>query len=282
MEHRHITVDGCRLHLAESGRGEPVVLLHGFPECWYSWRRQLPALAAAGYRAIAPDLRGYNESDAPRGLSAYRASVLVHDIAGLIDQAADGAAHLVGHDWGGVLAWLVAARHPERVRKLTILNAPHPARYRQELQSSLEQWFRSWYALFFQLPGIPEELLSAGDFKIFRQAWQHEPVAKEAFTDDDIAFYVEALRRHGLTAPLNYYRAALRFPEDLEKGSLEVTAPTLLIWGERDPYLSVRLTEGLEPWTRSLHVERLADASHWVQNDAPETVNRLLLEFLCE
>jgi pimeloyl-ACP methyl ester carboxylesterase len=278
-EHRHAVVGGVRLHYVEAGAGPLVVLLHGFPEFWYSWRRQIPALAAAGFRVIAPDLRGYNTSDKPAGVGAYRIELLVDDVAGLIGQAGARSAAVVGHDWGGVIAWVLAMRRPDRVGRLAVLNAPHPLAYRREVWR-LAQLLRSWYVLFFQLPWLPERVLRAGNFALLGRMLRSQPTRPGAFTPEDIGWYKSALARPGaLTAALNYYRAAGR-----GRGPAAplgpVTAPTLLIWGEKDPYLGVRLSSGLERWVGDLRVERLPGVSHWVQNDDPERTNALLLEFL--
>jgi pimeloyl-ACP methyl ester carboxylesterase len=269
------------LHVEETGHGEPVVLLHGFPEFSYCWRHQLPALSAAGFRAIAPDLRGYNLSARPLGVSNYRAQELVADIAALIRKLPNGNAHIVGHDWGGVLAWRLAAQQPELVNKLVVLNAPHPAAYRRTLRRNPRQWLRSWYVLFFQLPWLPELLLRSRDFALLERTWKKGPVTPVAYSDADIAKYKEALGRPGaLTPAINYYRAALPWPDDLYGQPQSVSAPTLLIWGEQDRYLGLDLTERLESWVPDLQVERIPDASHWVQNDVPQIVNRLLVDFL--
>lgn len=270
-----------QLHVEESGQGDPVILLHGFPEFSYCWRHQFSVLAAAGFHAIAPDLRGYNLSDRPLGVSNYRASELVADIAALIRKLPSGRAHVVGHDWGGVLAWRLAALHPELVHKLVILNAPHPAAYRRTLRSNPRQWLRSWYVLFFQLPWLPELLIRSRNFALLKRTWKKDPVTPGAYSAEDIARYKEALRRPGaLTAAINYYRAAMRWPGDLYGEPQAVSAPTLLIWGEQDRNLGLDLTEGLEAWVTDLRVERIPDASHWIQNDVPEVVNRLLVDFL--
>lgn len=280
FSHKEMKVGAVRLHYVEAGQGEPVVLLHGFPEFWYSWRRQLPALAAAGFHALAPDLRGYNESDRPEGVANYRVRRLVEDLVGLIRGLDLGPAYVVGHDWGGVLAWRLAALHPELVRKLAILNAPHPMAFRAELRRNPGQWLRSAYALFFQLPWLPELVIRASDFALLDRSLRRQPVHPQAFTPEDIAAYKQALRcPGGLTAPLNYYRAALRYQRDLDSPPQTITVPTLVIWGEQDPFLSVRLTEDLAPWVPELRVQRLADASHWVQNDVPDRVNSLLVRF---
>lgn len=279
-EHRVRTVNGVRLHCVEAGSGPVVVLLHGFPEFWYSWRHQIPALARARFRAIAPDLRGYNESERPAGVSSYRVATLVEDIAGLIGETGEEPACVVGHDWGGLIAWRLAALRPELVRRLAILNAPHPAAYRTELKHNLGQWLRSSYIMLFQVPWLPERLLRTGDFAMLGRAWRRQPVYAGAFTSEEIAAYKDALRRPGgLRAPIHYYRAALRHPGDLRDGPQAIGVPTLLIWGEQDPYLSSTLPERARPWVADLRIERIPDASHWVQNDVPDRVNGLLIDF---
>lgn len=281
LTNREITVGDVRLHCAEMGKGEPVFLLHGFPEFWYSWRHQLSALAEAGFRAVAPDLRGYNRSDRPAGIGNYRVTKLIEDVAGVIRQFGDGPAFVVGHDWGGILAWRLAALRPHLVRRLAILNAPHPSAFRRELKRNPLQWLRSSYVLFFQLPWLPEQLLSAHNFALLERSWRRQPARQEAFGDQEIAEYKRALSGpNGLVGPLNYYRAALRYPLELYSSPQLITAPTLLIWGERDPFLSVRLTEDLETWVPDLKVVRIRDASHWVQNEVSGTVNRELVDFL--
>jgi pimeloyl-ACP methyl ester carboxylesterase len=280
VRHRHATVNGVRLHCAEAGEGPLVVLLHGFPEFWYSWRHQIAALARAGYRALAPDLRGYNESDKPAGVRAYRLANLVADVVGLIEQAGERRAAVVGHDWGGIIAWHVAMRRPDVVTRLAILNSPHPAAFRRELRNPA-QWLRSWYILFFQLPWLPERLLSRGGYRFVREALTREPARPGAFPPEEVRLYREAIARPGaLTAALNYYRALPRFWGEALRAERTVTAPTLVIWGERDRYLGVGMTRGLERWVPDVRVERLPGVSHWVQNDAPERVNELLVDFL--
>lgn len=215
MEHFEAELDGIRLHVAASGSGEPVVLLHGFPEFWYSWRSQLPALAAGGFRALAPDLRGYNQSDRPKGISVYAGRHLVQDVIQFIERHADGKASVVGHDWGGIIAWRLAAVRPDLVRRLVILNAPHPAAFRRALLTNPMQWVRSSYVLLFQVPWLSERLISARDFRLIERAFKTQPTNANAFTPADIARYKEAFTRPGaITAGLNYYRAALRYPQD--------------------------------------------------------------------
>ena len=279
-EHRHAIIGGLRLHYVEAGRGPLVLLLHGFPEFWYAWRYQIPALASAGFRVLAPDLRGYNESAKPQGIEAYRLACLASDVAGLTAYAGVGRAHVVGHDWGGIVAWWLAMHQPNVVDRLAILNAPHPAAFLRELRTP-GQLLRSWYTFFFQLPALPELIFRAGNYVLLERMLRRQPLRPGAFTDEDIQRYKKALSQPGaLTAALNYYRAAFRHRREDTQGISPVGAPTLLIWGERDRYLGVRLTEGLQGWVSNLRVERLPQASHWVQSDAPEQVNRLLIEFL--
>jgi pimeloyl-ACP methyl ester carboxylesterase len=288
IHHRFAVVNRVRLHYVEAlplqtavnGGTRLCVALHGFPEFWYSWRHQIPALAAAGFRVLAPDLRGYNLSDKPAGIQAYRLDRLLGDVAGLITHVGAEKAVVIGHDWGGVLAWHLPLFFPELVEKLVILNAPHPAAYRRELRS-WNQRLKSWYVCFFQVPILPELLFSLGDSHQLGRMLRRQPVRPDAFTPADVRRYKQALARPGaLTAALNYYRASLR---PLLRGGLAdvpIPVPTLLLWGERDAFLSPRLTESLARWVPDLRVVRFADASHWIQNDIPERVNRLMLTFL--
>jgi pimeloyl-ACP methyl ester carboxylesterase len=279
-EHREAVLGGVRLHYVEAGAGPPVVLLHGFPEFWYSWRHQLPALAAAGLRALAPDLRGYNLSAKPPGVRAYTLEALLGDVVGLIRHAGAGRAAVVGHDWGGLLAWFLAAFHPEVVERLVILNAPHPAALAREAGRPA-QLLKSWYIFFFQLPLLPEILMRAGDFALVGRMLRREPVRPGTFGDAEVRLYKQALARPGaLTAAINYYRANFRRGRRPDPRVRAIRAPTLVVWGERDPHLGPWFLDGLEEWVPDLRVRRLPGASHWVQNDAPEAVNRLLLDFL--
>jgi pimeloyl-ACP methyl ester carboxylesterase len=278
--HRYALIDGLRLHYVEAGTGPLVVLLHGFPEFWYSWRYQIPALAGAGFRVIAPDLRGYNRSDKPSGVQAYRLERLVDDVAGLIGHTGATRAVVAGHDWGGAIAWGLAMRRPELVDRLIILNAPHPAAFFREIRTKA-QLLKSWYIFFFQLPWLPECVLRAGDFALLERRLRRDPVRAATITPEDIACYKRALARPGaLTAAINYYRAVFRQRRALRGAIRPIEAPTLLIWGERDHYLGLRLLDGLEPWVPRLHIRRLANASHWVQQEAAEQVNGWMIEFL--
>ena len=279
--HREAIVNGVRLHFVEQGEGPLVVLLHGFPEFWYSWRHQIPALAEAGLRVIAVDQRGYNTSEKPLGVRNYRVEHLVDDVAALIEHAGESRAVVVGHDWGGAVAWAVSMLRPEVVEKLVVLNAPHPEALQRELRR-LRQLARSWYFFFFQLPWLPEAAIRFGGYRVLDRGLRGEPRRPDAFSDEDIAAYKDALAQPGaLTAAINYYRAAgRRNPFETARMLRQIDVPALLIWGEQDPYLGVGLTQGLEQWVPKIRVERIPEASHWVQVDAPERVNELMLEFL--
>jgi len=285
---RHGTVrtNGVDLHVVTAGPedGQPVVLLHGFPEFWYAWHRQIPALAEAGYRVVAPDLRGYNCSAKPEGVAAYAVDELVADVAGLVDHLG-GRAHVVGHDWGGFVAWQTAIDRADVVDRLAVLNAPHPSAYERALRSSPRQLLRSWYVLFFQLPVVPEAAMRAGEFELLERMLG-SAVRPDAFSPTDVERYKRALGRPGaLTAALNYYRAAVRRQARLTVtqggvGGQHVGVETRLLWGEQDDALDLSLTEGLQRWVPEITVERRADASHWLQFDAPEWVTEQLLSFL--
>jgi epoxide hydrolase 4 len=281
LAHRYADLGDVRLHYVEAGEGPLVLLLHGFPQFWYQWRHQIPVLVEAGFRVVAPDMRGYNLSDKPLGVRAYRVELLARDVERLILACGEQTAVVVGHDWGAIAAWIAAMRHPERVEKLAILNVPHPARSLDGLLSPM-QLLRSSYVFFFQIPRLPEEVIRAGDFALLRSVLRSDPVQPEALTAEDIERYIEAIAQPGvLTASLNYYRALLRNPREMRALLQRVEAPVLVIWGEKDRFLSRRLAEPPRLWVPNLIcVKRLPDASHWVAEDRPLEVNTLLLDFL--
>jgi epoxide hydrolase 4 len=281
LAHRYADLGDVRLHYVEAGEGPLVLLLHGFPQFWYQWRHQIPVLVEAGFRVVAPDMRGYNLSDKPLGVRAYRVELLARDVERLILACGEQTAVVVGHDWGAIAAWIAAMRHPERVEKLAILNVPHPARSLDGLLSPM-QLLRSSYVFFFQIPRLPEEVIRAGDFALLRSVLRSDPVQPEALTAEDIERYIEAIAQPGvLTASLNYYRALLRNPREMRALLQRVEAPVLVIWGEKDRFLSRRLAEPPRLWVPNLiRVKRLPDASHWVAEDRPLEVNTLLLDFL--
>lgn len=272
--HREATVNGLRMHYVDDGDGEPVIFLHGFPESWYSWRHQLRALRDR-YRVIAPDQRGYNLTEA-RG--PYDTATLEADILCLMDHLGIERAHIVGHDWGGVIAWLLAIHHEDRLRSLAVCNLPHPAIFRRHVRRP-RQALRSWYVLFFQLPWLPELVLSAQGYHRLARRMIRE-CRPGTFTREDITEFLAGWRRQGLSGGVNWYRAVVRHPPHIPDPVPLITVPTLLIWGDRDRYLGRELTEGTDEYVLRLRVEHLPEVSHWVQQEAPDEVNRLLLEHL--
>jgi len=301
-----VDTNGVRLHCAVSGDGPLVVLLHGFPECWYSWRHQIAALSPR-FRVVAPDLRGYNESEKPDGVQAYALPELTRDVLGLVHAFGEREAVIVGHDWGGGVAWQFAMDHPAATRRLVVLNCPHPAKLVQAFQQNPRQLARSWYMFFFQIPWLPETLLGASRAWAVANAVRQSAVQKEAITPEDLDRLRDAASRPGaLRSAVNYYRAAFRSPETLAtlptwlarffvgnqrlpepRRTLAdwppITAPTLLIWGEQDVALDRSLTEDMGPLLAGpFTIRYVPDSGHWVQQERPEVVNAALLEFLSD
>ena len=275
----YVNLPGLRMHYVEMGdpAGEPVILLHGFPEFWYSWRFQMRALAGAGYRAIAPDQRGYNltEKQGP-----FDTKTLCADIANLQDALGIARCHVAGHDWGGPVAWGFATLYPERVDRLVTINGPHPAAYMDACKRS-RQIFRSWYFYFFQLPRVPEWALRRKDYRALRAIFKKLP--SEYMSPADIQHYVDALSQPGvLTAAINWYRALPGTMLRRKGGGLprrKITAPTRVIWGERDPALDKACNDTLPRYVEDLDIHFFPDGTHWVQLDHPEEVSRLLIDF---
>jgi pimeloyl-ACP methyl ester carboxylesterase len=298
ITHGYANVNGIRLHYAESGSGDNlVILLHGFPEFWYSWRHQLIALAE-NYHVVAPDMRGYNLSDKPARVEDYRIEVLVADVVGLIQHFGAQKAAIVAHDWGASVAWAVAQKYPERVSKLAVLQVPPAAVWRANM--SLRQFLRSWYMFFFQLPRIPEWAIGRNDFAALDKTFTETVARKGTFNGAEIELYKEALRQPGaVTAAVNYYRANVRrvmsqrkasgtHGRDGEAASAQGTAgdgrirvPTLFIFGEQDFAILPSTVRGVAAHIDAPYSElRIADSGHWVQNEAAEEVNAALIEFL--
>ncbi len=280
---RRVPVQGITLRVVEAGPedGPLVVLLHGFPEFWFGWRKQIPALARAGYRVWVPDQRGYGDSDKPPRVADYAVATLARDVTGLIDAAgAERAAAVVGHDWGAAVAWWVGIAHPERLERLVILNVPHPSRrvMRAAIRKRPRQLLMSWYIFAFQLPWLPERLLGREDGRLLAANLRGK--TPESITREDRNRYREVWRIPGaLTGMVNWYRAMLRHPPRAS-GSSRVTVPTLILWGEQDRYLSKEL--GPLSLERCDHgrLVTFPDAGHWLQHDEPTGVNDELLSFL--
>lgn len=294
IRHGYANVNGIRLHYAESGSGDDlVILLHGFPEFWYSWRNQLTALGKS-FRVVAPDMRGYNLSDKPFRVEDYRIEVLVEDVVGIMDHFGLDKAAIVGHDWGAGVAWAVAQKYPERVSRLAVLQVPPAAAWRANM--TLRQLQRSWYMFFFLLPRVPEWLISRNNFAALERVFKESVARKNTFSTADIHSYREALGLPGaLTAAINYYRANVG--RLMTRGSRQgegssssrsssermggIRVPTLFIFGERDLAILPATVRGVEKYIDAPYREvRIADSGHWVQNEAVNEVNEALVQFL--
>ncbi len=282
LEHKQISTNGVSLHVVQAGdpNGELVLLLHGFPEFWYGWRKQIEYLAAAGYWVWAPDQRGYNLSEKPPGIEAYKISTLAADIVGLIDAAEREQAYVVGHDWGAAVAWTVAIRHAERVKKLAILNVPHPKIMQQTIMSSPAQMLKSWYIGFFQIPVIPEIMNSLGDYRLTAQALLQSS-KPGTFSDADMAEYIRAWKQPGaMSSMINWYRAmGRRLDDGAFSANPRVTVPTIIIWGAQDRFLQREMAQESTTLCDDARVVYFEDATHWVQHEKPNEVNALLSEF---
>jgi pimeloyl-ACP methyl ester carboxylesterase len=284
LKHGYADLDGVRLHYVEEGEGPLVVLLHGFPEAWFGWQRQIPMLVEAGYRVAAPDMRGYNLSEKPKGVRNYSREHLGGDVAALIRHLGVERAHVVGHDWGGIVAWYTAIDHPEVVDRLVVLDGGHPRQFTWAMRHP-RQLLKSWYILFFQLPWLPELIARIGNWRLLRDPFEND-ARPGAFGPEDLERYVENWSQPGaITAQVNYYRSLGRHLLQLAKAANNppIEAPTMVIWGENDKYGLPELAEQDHDGVANLErVEIIPGASHWVQHDEPERVGRLLTEFLGE
>jgi len=263
----------------DPGSERLALFLHGFPEHAHSWRHQLRLLARMGYKAWAPNQRGYGKTTRPEGLEAYRTERLVEDVAALVDASGCREVTLFGHDWGGMVAWLFAIQAVRPLERLVLMNIPHPALFAEALRSNRTQRKRSRYIRFFQLPWLPEFLLRRKGAEMVAKAFTSMAVDKSRFPEADLAIYREnALQPGAATAMLNWYRAASFIEQDVAYPMVEV--PTLLIWGEEDSALGKELTYGTDEFVRDLTLRYLPGVSHWVQQEAPEQVNAILEEWL--
>jgi pimeloyl-ACP methyl ester carboxylesterase len=280
--HQFVETNQIRLHCVSQGEGDLVLLLHGFPEFWYSWRFQIPALARY-FKVVVPDLRGYNDSDKPD--SGYDLDTLSADIYGLIEGLGYRHAHIIGHDWGGMIAWYIAQKFPKYLNRLAVLNAVPLQCFLQEMVSNLDQLQRSWYVFAFQVPGISEWWIQQNLKEFVKQVFQGQAIRKGAFSKEETQLYQQALEKPGvLSATLSYYRNVLSpWPWLRNWGNVlnPVTAPTLVLWGEEDTLLNHHMTERLEQMVKApFQLKLIPHCGHWVQQEAPQTVNRELLAFL--
>ncbi|MFN3257939.1 MAG: alpha/beta fold hydrolase [Ilumatobacter sp.] len=284
LTYRTIAVNDVELQVSVSNEGGPAglaLLLHGFPELAFSWRHQIPALVAAGYEVWAPNLRGYGESSKPRKVADYSMDRLLADIAALIDASGRADVTLVGHDWGAAQAWMFASRRVRPIERLVIMNVPHPACMRRELRS-FRQLRKSWYIFFFQIPWLPEKLLRARRAQAVADAFEKMAVDTTRFPAAVTDVYREAAMRPGaMRGMINYYRAALRGARSTAREEFAVIeTPTLMVWGLEDTALSKETTDGTDEYVADLTLRFLPDVSHWVQQEAPEIVNAMLLAWL--
>ena len=280
FEKRYVEVNEVRLHVVEAGPrdGRLVIFLHGFPEFWYGWRRQIEPFAAAGYRVLVPDQRGYNLSGKPPSVRHYGLDTLVADVVGLVREAGRDSTLLVGHDWGGAVAWWTAVRHPDLVQRLAVLNMPHPLVMRRFLKSDRAQRRKSRYIFLFQLPWLPEMRLRRRDWQSAVRALQRTS-RPGTFSDEDMEAYREAWRRPGAArAMIHWYRAAMRRPPRRVPDP-RVRVPTLIVWGARDRFLGREMVEPSLELCEQGRAEVIEEATHWIQHEEPARVNRLLLEF---
>jgi epoxide hydrolase 4 len=282
VHYERVRANGLDFNVATAGSGERLALcLHGFPESSFSWRFQLPLLARLGYRAWAPDLRGYGKSSRPAGVAAYALSHLEEDVASLIEASGAKEVVLVGHDWGALIAWNYAMFGRLPISRLIIMNVPHPKLAEKGLRTR-RQLAKSWYVFFFQLPLIPEWALARNGHEAIGRVFRDMAVDKTRFPDEVLSVYRDAAAEPGaLTAMLNYYRALIRgYPEHRRRGVPRIAAPTLMIWGEVDTALGKELTFGTDQYVSDLTLRYLPNVSHWVQQEAPETVNGMIEAWL--
>lgn len=280
LEEGYVDAAGVRIHHVGGGSGPLVLFLHGFPEYWYSWRHQLPDMAARR-RAVAVDLRGYGRSDRPAERGAYAMHHLVADVASVVDELGGGRATVVGHDWGGAIAWAFAHAHPERLERLVVCNAPHPARLAAEVWRP-PQLLRSWYIFLFQLPWLPETLLGRSGAAPVASILRSGAAVPDAFGPEDLRRFREAFAAPGAArAAVDYYR---NLPAGLRRRPrlAPVEAPVLLLWGEQDKALDLRLTRGNEPFAPKIEVHRFPGAGHFAHEEVPSAFNAELRRFVLE
>jgi pimeloyl-ACP methyl ester carboxylesterase len=278
--HKYIHANNLNFHYVEDGdyNNELVILLHGFPEHWHSWRNQIPFLSRK-YHVVAIDMRGYNLSDKPKDIKDYRLELLVNDVKEIIQELGYEKAHIIGHDWGGAVAWGFASMYPEMLNKLIILNSPHPIGMVKAMKTSL-QLLHSWYILFFQLPTIPELSLSINDYKMAAESLRKTSIYPEkTFNSEDIERYIESIKiPNALSSMINYYRALLRYGIGVRIRKVE--NKTLIIWGEKDTFLLKDVNQNIDQYVSDIKIEYIEDASHWVHRDQPQKVNNIIDEFL--
>lgn len=279
-EHKTIKTNGVNLHVVQAGpdNGPLVILLHGFPEFWYGWQAQIPALVEAGFRVWVPDQRGYNLSDKPTHITDYDLNKLAADVIGLIDAAGSKKALLVGHDWGANVAWWTAIHYPQRLKKLVILNVPHPAVFSQTLRRNPRQVLKSWYVFFFQIPWLPEKLISLNNWRLGTRSLIQSS-RPGTFSPTDLEEYRQAWSEdRAMTTMINWYRAIVQHKPKMSANP-RIKVPTLVIWGAKDRFLSLEMAQPSAEMCDEGRLEVIKEATHWVQHEEAERVNKLLIEF---
>ncbi len=283
IRHEFVIVNGIRMHYVTMGKGSLIVLLHGFPEFWYSWRHQIPTLSKQ-FKVVAPDMRGYGETEKPVTIDAYKIEKIVKDIVELVHGLGYEKATIAGHDWGGTIAWSIAMMSPDVVEKLIIMNAPHPGAYRKNMPKNFKQVLRRWYVFFFLIKGIPELILSGSNYKILKSVLRKSSVRKEAFNEKDIEAYLSSWKSGGLSGGINYYRAnmSLRYWSNPNITSFpKIKAPVLQIWGEDDIFLGKELTRNIQEFIDATYrLYLIPKCGHWLQQEAPDEVNGTMMKFL--
>lgn len=283
QEHTYVETNGIKLHVVQEGpeEGQLVILLHGFPEFWYGWSKQISLLADKGFRVWAPDQRGYNLSDKPKKVSDYRIDKLSADVAGLIKASGKEKAILVGHDWGGIVAWRVAREYPELLHKLIILNAPHEMAMSKQLVEHPLQILKSSYIAFFQLRGLPEKLVRLSNWKLAEKALIASS-QEGTFSEEDLQHYRAAWSQPGaMRSMINWYRALVSNAASLDVPS-RVKIPTFVIWGAKDQFLGPELASKSLAFCENGRGILLGEATHWVHHEEPERVNQLIGEFIID
>ncbi len=312
MKHRFVKANGIKMHVAESGEGFPVVFCHGFPECWYSWRHQMKAVAEAGFRAIAPDQRGYGETECPEPIEAYTQRKLVGDIVGMLDALGEGRCVIVGHDWGGMVAWNAALMAPESIERVIGINTPFiprsPIKPTDAMRAMAAGGFH--YILYFQTPGVAEAELERDVARSLRAFYQDPRVVDPAeirkappgvfgqrggglldrfpdgppgkfLTDEDFEVFVRAFKKSGFRGGLNWYRCIDRNWQESAGQEERIEQPALMITAELDVVLRPEMAEGMKTWVPNLRRTVLVKGSgHWTQQEKPAEVNAALLEFI--
>ncbi len=278
LEHLTFQLPGVSIHAAAAGpkAGPLAVLLHGYPEFWYGWRSQIVPLAEAGFRVIAPDQRGYNESSKPEGWRPYQAHHLVGDVLGIADALARERFCLAGHDWGGIIAWASALAHPERIERLAVLNAPHPRVFQDYIRTHPAQILRSWYMFFMQIPWLPEFLFEAANFRFMTEALVNSS-RPGTFSQQDLEKYCEAWRKPGApTAMINWYRT-LRAARPISNPAVSV--PVKILWGAQDRFLAADMARLSLQFCQRGELQMFPNATHWLQHEEPAAVSDALIAF---